>query len=67
MRPKETSRMVVATLKPSRIQSSRLVCPLASGFTWSPRKMAGREMIRIVPLMAAIKMPNVVLDSAIHL
>jgi len=32
-----------------------------------PRKIAGREMITIEPLMVAMSMPSVVLDSATHL
>jgi len=32
-----------------------------------PRKMAGSEMIRMVPLMVAISTPSVVFESAIHL
>ena len=41
--------------------------PGASGWSWIPRKMSGREMSKIDWLMVTIRMPRVVFDSAIHL
>ncbi len=37
------------------------------GSRWMPRKMAGREMITIELSRAAMNMPSVVLDRAVHL
>src|SRR5438874_13608549 len=39
----------------------------SSGLRWMPRKMAGSEMITIEESSAAIRMPSVVFDSAVHL
>jgi hypothetical protein len=66
MRPKDANKMVVETLNPIKVHSNPVVCPWCNGLTSMPRKMAGSEIIRIVKLMVAINMLNVMLDEAIH-
>ena len=41
--------------------------PGASGSMPIPRKMSGRAISRIDPLIVAMSVPNVVLDNATHL
>jgi hypothetical protein len=44
----------------------RLELADSSGSSWMLQKIAGSEMIAIEPSSAAMKMPSVVLDSAVH-
>ena len=65
IRPNDTSRVEVTRLYPKRTQSR--YWKEVRGLMAIPRKIAGREIRTIVPSMAAIRVPIVVLESATHL
>ncbi len=66
-RPKLTTSTEVMSRNPIRIHKKYVVFCGANGFNLMPRKMLGRAMRRIDPLMVAIKIPIVVFERAIHL
>ena len=66
-RPQVTSKTAVTTRYPISDQSSTEVCPGASGSIPIPRKMSGSAISTMLLFNAAIKMPRVVFESAIHL
>ena len=53
--------------KPIRTHRKYELLPGAKGSSWIPRKMSGREMMVIEPLMATMSTPMVVLINATHL
>ena len=67
MRPKLTTSTAVTSRKPISIHRKYDVLPGASGLRWMPRKMSGREIRVMEPLMVTISTPIVVLIRAIHL
>ena len=66
-RPKLTTSTEVTSRNPIRIQRKYEVLPGARGLRSMPRKMLGRAIKRIDPLMVTIRIPMVVLVRAVHL
>ena len=67
IRPSVTTSTAVTTMYPWSSHKRYPMLDGSSGSRWIPLKMAGSEMMTIDWLSIAMKMPNVVLDSTIHL
>ena len=66
-RPRLTTSTAVTSRKPMNTQRKYEVFPGTSGLSLIPRNRSGSEISRIDWLIVTIRMPSVVLDSAIHL
>src|ERR1700677_3785860 len=66
-RPRLTTSTAVTRVNPIRIHRKYEVLDEVSGLSLMPRKMSGSEINSIDELIVTIRMPNVVLERAIHL